>query len=64
MITDGSLHGTIDEVEGILYFNAPSSTSSKETKDVSSSALLHWDETITTFCTQLNKVTDVVRSKS
>ena len=64
MITDGSLHGTIDEVEGILYFNATSSTSSKETKDVSSSALLHWDETITTFCTQLNKVTDVVRSKS
>jgi len=65
MITDGSLHGTIDEVEGILYFNATSSTSttSKETKDVSSSALLHWDETITTFCTQLNKVTDVVRSK-
>lgn len=64
MITDGSLHGTIDEVEGILYFNATSSTTSKETKDVSSSAILHWDETITTFCTQLNKVTDVVRSKS
>lgn len=63
MITDGSLHGTIDEVEGILYFNA-TSTTSKETKDVSSSALLHWDETITSFCTQLNKVTDVVRSKS
>jgi COP9 signalosome complex subunit 4 len=65
MITDGSLHGTIDEVEGILYFNATSSTStSKETKDTSSSALLHWDETITAFCTQLNKVTDVVRSKN
>lgn len=63
MITDGSLHGTIDEVEGILYFNA-TSTMSKETKDVSSLALLHWDDTITSFCTQLNKVTDVVRSKS
>jgi COP9 signalosome complex subunit 4 len=53
MISDGSLSGSIDEVEGILYF-APSS--------VKKGSALHWDETITSFCVQLSKVTDAVRS--
>jgi COP9 signalosome complex subunit 4 len=53
MITDGSLSGSIDEMEGVLYFHPPN-------KDESS--LLHWDETITSFCVQLNKVTDAVRA--
>ena len=53
MITDGSLSGSIDEMEGVLYFNTLS-------KDESS--LLRWDETIITFCGQLNKVTDAVRA--
>jgi len=54
MISDGSMSGSIDEVEGILYFHP--STAKEE------STLLHWDETITSFCMQLNKVTDVVRA--
>ena len=53
MITDGSLRGSIDEMEGLLYFQPAA-------KDESS--LLRWDETITSFCGQLNKVTDAVRA--
>lgn len=53
MITDGLLSGSIDEMEGVLYFHPPA-------KDESS--LLRWDETITSFCVQLNKVTDAVRA--
>ena len=53
MITAGSLNGSIDEMEGVLYFHPPA-------KDASS--LLRWDETITSFCVQLNKVTDAVRA--
>jgi len=54
MISDGSMSGSIDEVEGILRFHP--------TKAKEESTLLHWDETITSFCVQLNKVTDVVRA--
>ena len=54
MISDGSLSGSIDEVEGVIRFHP--------TKAKEESTLLHWDETITTFCTQLNKVTDAVRA--
>jgi len=54
MIADGNISGSIDEVEGVLRFHP---TGSKE-----ESSLLHWDETITSFCTQLNKVTDAVRA--
>jgi len=54
MIADGTLTGSIDEVDGVLRFHP---TGSKE-----ESTVLHWDETITAFCTQLNKVTDAVRS--
>jgi len=53
MITDGSLRGSIDEMEGLLYFQPAA-------KD--ESTLLRWDETITSFCGQLNKVTDAVRA--
>ncbi|KAL7544686.1 hypothetical protein ACHAWF_008055 [Thalassiosira exigua] len=54
MISDGLLTGSIDEVEGVLRFHPT------ETKE--ESALLRWDETITGFCVQLNKVTDAVRA--
>ncbi|EED94144.1 predicted protein, partial [Thalassiosira pseudonana CCMP1335] len=50
MIGDGSLSGSIDEVEGVLRFH-PS-------KGKDESSLNRWDETITSFCVQLNKVTD------
>ena len=54
MIGDGTLSGSIDEVEGVIRFHP---TSKKE-----ESTLLHWDDTITSFCVQLNKVTDSVRA--
>lgn len=55
MIGDGSLSGSIDEVDGLLRFHP---TEAKE-----ESTLLHWDKTITSFCAQLNKVTDAVRAR-
>lgn len=53
MIGDGSLSGSIDEVEGLLRFHPA--------KAKQESPLLYWDESITSFCMQLNKVTDAVR---
>lgn len=53
MIGDGSLSGSIDEVEGVLRFHP--------VKAKEDSTLLHWDETITSFCVQLNKGTEAVR---
>ena len=55
MLSDGSLSGSIDEVDGLLRFHP-----TKE--NGGSSALNHWDDTITSFCMQLNKVTDAVRA--
>ena len=49
MIVDGSIRGSIDQVDSLLNF--PST----------SSALDRWDSTITGFCLQLNRVTDAVR---
>ena len=49
MIMDGSLDGSIDQVEGLVNF---------QTKK---QALVNWDESITSFCVQLNRVTDAVR---
>lgn len=49
MIMDGSLEGSIDQVEGLLHF---------QTKK---QALVNWDDSITSFCLQLNRVTDAVR---
>jgi COP9 signalosome complex subunit 4 len=54
MISDGSLSGSIDEVDGLLHFHP--------TKGNGESSLNHWDETITSFCMQLNKVTDAIRA--
>ena len=54
MISDGSMSGSIDEVEGLLRFH-PNNVKEE-------SSLLHWDTTITNFCVQLNKVTDAVRA--
>eukprot|EP00566_Odontella_aurita_P011855 CAMPEP_0113579290 /NCGR_PEP_ID=MMETSP0015_2-20120614/29990_1 /TAXON_ID=2838 /ORGANISM="Odontella" /LENGTH=389 /DNA_ID=CAMNT_0000483261 /DNA_START=182 /DNA_END=1348 /DNA_ORIENTATION=+ /assembly_acc=CAM_ASM_000160 len=50
MIMDGSLLGSIDQVDGLLLCT-----------DSTDSALLSWDESITSFCVQLNRVTDSVR---
>lgn len=49
MIMDGSLEGSIDQVEGLLNFQ------------MEKQALVNWDESITSFCVQLNRVTDAVR---
>uniref|UniRef100_A0A7S2DY94 COP9 signalosome complex subunit 4 n=2 Tax=Helicotheca tamesis TaxID=374047 RepID=A0A7S2DY94_9STRA len=51
MIMDGSISGSIDQVDGTLNFEG------------NESALLSWDEAITSFCVQLNRVTDVVRGE-
>ena len=51
MILDGSLLiGSIDQVDGILTFG-----------ELDRSELVAWDEAITSFCTQLNGVTDAAR---
>ena len=55
MISDGSLNGSIDEVDGVLRFHPTMGNGE-------SSTLNHWDETITSFCMQLNKVTDAIRA--
>mmetsp|Transcript_10752 Transcript_10752/g.31828 ORF Transcript_10752/g.31828 Transcript_10752/m.31828 type:complete len:161 (+) Transcript_10752:1015-1497(+) len=52
MIMDGSLLGSIDQVDGLLLCT-----------DSTDSALLSWDESITSFCVQLNRVTDSVRGE-
>jgi COP9 signalosome complex subunit 4 len=49
MILDGSLHGTIDEVDGILTFG------------VEEEPLVAWDGAITSFCMNLNSAVDAVR---
>jgi len=51
MIMDGSLLGSIDQVDSLLSFEG------------AESALLSWDEAITSFCVQLNRVTDAVRGE-
>lgn len=51
MIIGGSLSGSIDQVDGLLSFEG------------TESALLSWDEAITSFCVQLNHATDAVRGE-
>ena len=54
MIVNGNLvGGSVDEVDGILNFD-----------NVEDLELVHWDGEITSFCMQLNKVTDSVRQNS
>lgn len=60
MISDGSLRGEIDEVEGLLTFY-PGGRGGNGRED---SALNGWDESIANFCVQLNQLTDAVRAAS
>lgn len=48
MIMDGSLEGEIDQVDGVLYFG------NKKQEDI-------WNKGITSFCIQLNKVSDNIK---
>jgi len=70
MIVDGSLKGgSIDQVEGMLVFDNMSngevegySSGSMSRGGSGSQSLVAWDEAITSFCVQLNRVTDAIRA--
>lgn len=51
MIMEGSLSGSIDQVEGLVEFEA------EETANAA------WDRSISSFCVELNRITDVIRSQ-
>lgn len=51
MIMDGSLAGSIDQVEGLLEFESENSSSQ-----------MVWDKAVSNFCDELNKVTDAIKS--
>jgi COP9 signalosome complex subunit 4 len=51
MIMDGSLEGSIDQVSGLVEFHT----------DQSSNAT--WDKAVSSFCMELNHITDMVQSK-
>jgi COP9 signalosome complex subunit 4 len=51
MIMEGSLSGSIDQVEGLVEFE------SEDTVDGT------WDRSISSFCVELNHITDVIRSQ-
>ena len=50
MIMDGSLAGSIDQVEGLLEFESDDSDQ------------MVWDKAVSNFCQDLNQVTDAVRA--
>jgi COP9 signalosome complex subunit 4 len=50
MILEGSLHGAMDQVEGLLEFE------SEEPPPV------QWDRSLTTFCAELNRVTESIKT--
>jgi COP9 signalosome complex subunit 4 len=52
MIMDGSLSGTIDQVEGLVVFDRETSPNAT------------WDKNISAFCVELNRITDVIQSLS
>jgi COP9 signalosome complex subunit 4 len=52
MIMDGSLRGSVDQVEGLLEFYPAESPYEA------------WDRSIASFCVELNKVTDAVKAAS
>jgi COP9 signalosome complex subunit 4 len=56
MILDGSLVASIDQVDGMLYFDG------NDEKRVEK--LLEWDSAISSFCTQINFVVDSIRQKT
>lgn len=51
MIMEGSLPGSIDQVEGLVEF---------ESED---NAQVTWDKAISNFCVELNRVTDALQSQ-
>lgn len=50
MIMDGSLAGSIDQVEGLLEFDSEDSDQ------------IVWDKAVSSFCEDLNKVTDAIKA--
>jgi len=50
MIMDGSLAGSIDQVEGLLEFDSEDSDQ------------MVWDKAVSSFCEDLNKVTDAIKA--
>lgn len=50
MIMDGSLQGSIDQVSGLVEFYSELSPNTA------------WDKAITSFCMELNSVTDSIQS--
>ncbi|KAL7578175.1 hypothetical protein ACA910_012610 [Epithemia clementina (nom. ined.)] len=52
MIMDGSLHGIIDQVDGLLVFEPEESPEEA------------WDHSITSFCLELNRVSDAIKAKA
>lgn len=50
MIMDGSLSGSIDQMEGLVVF------------DREASANATWDKNISSFCVELNRITDVLQA--
>lgn len=51
MIMEGSLHGSIDQIDGLLEFHNDESPQS------------YWDGSITSFCIELNRVADAVKAE-
>jgi len=51
MIMEGSLRGSIDQIEGLLEFHNEESDQS------------FWDGSITNFCIELNRVADAVKAE-
>mmetsp|Transcript_8407 Transcript_8407/g.15869 ORF Transcript_8407/g.15869 Transcript_8407/m.15869 type:complete len:421 (-) Transcript_8407:85-1347(-) len=56
MILDGSLVASIDQVEGMLYFD--------RNEEKRGEKLLEWDLAIGSFCSQINLVVDFIRQKT
>lgn len=56
MILDGSLVASIDQVDGMLYFD--------QNEEKHGEKLLEWDSAISGFCTQINYVVDSIRQKT
>ena len=51
MIMEGSLHGSIDQMEGLLEFHTEESSQG------------YWDGSITSFCIELNRVADAIKAE-
>lgn len=52
MIMEGSLNGSIDQIEGLLEFHTDESQQN------------FWDGSITSFCIELNNVADAIKAES